>query len=141
MILIDTGPLVALYNSADSDHALCASALGGIHGPLMTTVPVLTEAFHILGPASRRSDGLRQFVIEGGTAVWYFNTPALVRAFELMELYADHPMDLADASLVTAAESLDIRTIFTLDDGDFESYRVRRGHRYYPMEILPRLRR
>ena len=53
-----------------------------------------------------------------------------------MELYADHPMDLADASLVVAAELLGTRRIFTIDRKDFETYRVRRGHRYYPMEIM-----
>jgi uncharacterized protein len=73
--------------------------------------------------------------------VWHFDGTMLLRAFELMEIYSDHPMDLADASLVTAAESLNIRTVFTLDRRDFEAYRVRRGHRYYPIEILPRLRR
>ena len=31
--------------------------------------------------------------------------PSLVRAFEFTEQYADHPMDLADASLIAAAES------------------------------------
>jgi predicted nucleic acid-binding protein len=30
----------------------------------------------------------------------------LQRAFELMEQYADHPMDFADASLIVAAEAL-----------------------------------
>jgi predicted nucleic acid-binding protein len=140
MILIDAGPLVALYSPTDSDHALCASSLSDIHKPLLTTVPVLTQAFHILGPATHASDGLREFVIKGGTDVWHFNTGALVRAFELMEVYTDHPMDLADASLVTAAESLGITTVFTLDR-DFETYRFRRGHRYHAFEILPRRRR
>src|ERR1700743_146383 len=120
MILIDAGPLVALYNPADSDHALCASVLGAIHKPILTTAPVLTEAFHILGLASHASDGLRELVIKGGTAVWYFNTDALVRAFELIEVYADHPMDLADASLMTADEAIEIHTIFTLDPRAFE---------------------
>ena len=49
-------------------------------------------------------------------------------------------MDLADASLVTAAESLGISAIFTLDRRDFETYRVRRGHRYHEFDILPRRR-
>ncbi|MGE3595451.1 MAG: hypothetical protein AB7N70_07850 [Dehalococcoidia bacterium] len=35
---------------------------------------------------------------------------------ELMEKYQDRPMDLADASLVAAAERLEQRRIFTLDD-------------------------
>jgi len=54
----------------------------------------------------------------------------------LMERYADHPMDLADASLVTAAEFLGARRVFTSDRKDFETYRVRRGHRHLAMEIV-----
>jgi predicted nucleic acid-binding protein len=53
-----------------------------------------------------------------------------------MELYADHPMDLADASLVAAAEALGTRRVFTIDRKDFKTYRVRRGHRHYPVEIV-----
>jgi len=68
--------------------------------------------------------------------MWFFDRPGLTRAFELMELYADHPMDFADASLVVAAETLGTRKIFTIDRKDFQTYRVRRGHRNYPMEIV-----
>lgn len=83
------------------------------------------------------SDRLREFIAAGGMSVWFFDRPTLVRAFELMELYADHPMDLADASLVTAGEALGTRTVFTIDRKDFATYRVRRGHRHYPIEIVP----
>jgi predicted nucleic acid-binding protein len=54
-----------------------------------------------------------------------------------MEVYADHPMDLADASLVVSAELLGTRKVFTVDRRDFETYKVRRGHRHYPMDIVP----
>jgi hypothetical protein len=53
-----------------------------------------------------------------------------------MEQYADHPMDRADASLIAVAESLQARKVFTLDENDFGVYRVRRGHRNYPVEII-----
>lgn len=46
-------------------------------------------------------------------------------------------LDLADASLVAAAESLRVRTIFTLDLDDFSTYRVRRGRALQPFEIVP----
>ena len=68
--------------------------------------------------------------------MWFFDLVTISRAFELMEQYADRPMDLADASLVVAAEVLGTRKIFTIDRNDFETYRVRRGHRHYSMEIL-----
>ena len=136
MILVDTGPLIALFDPADRQHARCVEMLKGIHEPIATTVPVLTEAFHMLQPESVGSDRLREFIEKGGLSVWFLDRAALTRAFELMELYADHPMDLADASLVAAAESFGTRKIFTIDRRDFETYRVRRGHRYYSVEIV-----
>jgi predicted nucleic acid-binding protein len=136
VILIDAGPLVALFDPQDSLHRQCAETLEGIHEPINSTIPVLTEAFHLLQPQSRGADRLREFISGGGLSIWFFTKPALVRAFELMELYADHPMDLADASLVVAAESLRTRKVFTIDRNDFEAYRWRSGHRHYSFEIL-----
>ena len=137
MILVDTGPLVALFDPQDEHHARCMQTLKSIREPVGTTVAVLTEAFHMLEPASIGSDRLREFVAKGAMSAWFFEQDSLLRAFELMELYADHPMDLADASLVVAAEALDTRKIFTIDRDDFETYRVRRGHRHYALEVLP----
>ncbi len=136
MILVDTRPLVALFDPQDGQHGRCATALKGIRESIVTTTPVLTEAFHILGPASIGSDRLRDFIEQGGLSVWFLDRTTLTRAFELMELYADHPMDLADASLVTAAEALCTRRVFTIDRNDFQTYRVRRGHRYHAIQIV-----
>ena len=137
MMLVDTGPLIALFDPQDGQHDRCVRTLKGIREPIATTIPVLTEVFHMLGPASTGSDRLRDFIEGGGLTVWLFERPALTRAFELMELYADHPMDLADASLVTAAESLGTRRVFTIDRNAFETYKVRRGHRHQAMQIVP----
>ena len=41
----------------------------------------------------------------------------------LMAKYKDTPMDLADASLVAAAEVLGVRRVFTVDS-DFVVYRL-----------------
>lgn len=61
---------------------------------------------------------------------------AIVRAFELMERYRDHPMDLADASLIVAVESLRTTRVFTLDQADFRAYRIRGGHHHVRVKIL-----
>lgn len=137
MILVDTGPLVALFDPQDEHHKRCVRTLKSICTPIGTTVAVLTEAFHMLQPQSTGADRLREFVARNAMSVWFFEQGSLIRAFELMELYADRPMDLADASLVAAAEALDTRTIFTIDRDDFQTYRVRRGHRHVALEILP----
>jgi uncharacterized protein len=47
----------------------------------------------------------------------------LGRMVELMERYADLPMDLADASLVVLAEDLGYGRIVTVDRRDFSVYR------------------
>lgn len=127
MILVDTGPLVALFDPRDGDHRRCREALERIREPIVTTVPVLTEAFHLLTPASRGALALQRFVIEGGLGVWFLADATVLRAFDLMRRYADHPMDLADASLVAAAEGLRCTTVFTIDRRDFETYRPRIG--------------
>ena len=46
-----------------------------------------------------------------------------MRMRELVAKYKDTPMDLADASLVAAAEVLGVRRIFTVDS-DFVVYRL-----------------
>lgn len=136
MILVDTGPLVALFDPKDGQHGRCTTVLRKIREALFTTVPVLTETFHMLGPASQGSAQLRDFILKGGLSVWFMNHTAMERSFELMEQYADHPMDLADASLITAAETTQTRKIFTIDYNDFSSYRIRHGHRHEKVEIL-----
>lgn len=136
MILADTGPLVALFDPADGDHGHCASLLSDIEEPLCTTVPVLTEAFHLLTPGSIGSQRLMDFITGQGLSVWFLDDRALVRAFELMIRYADHPMDLADASLVVVAERLKLRKIFTIDRNDFATYRIKQGHRHLTFEVL-----
>ena len=85
MILVDTGPLVALFDPQDGQHARCVRVLKSIREPITTTTPVLTEAFHMLGPASIGSNRLREFIEGGGLSVWFFARTSLTRAFELMD--------------------------------------------------------
>lgn len=126
MILVDTGPLVALFDRGDADHAACSRKLERMTQPLVTTVPVLTEALHLLSPGSKGAATLATFVQRQGLRTWFLSDAALQRAFELMAQYADRPMDLGDASLVAAAEALRTTTIFTLDRS-FGVYRARIG--------------
>lgn len=43
---------------------------------------------------------------------------------------------LADRSLLTAAEALGTRRVFMIDRTDFETYRLRRGHRHQAIQIV-----
>jgi predicted nucleic acid-binding protein len=126
MILLDTGPIVALFDPADDSHARCVETLKSIVEPLGTTTPVLTEAFHLLSPGSRGAANLIHFIADGGLSVWFLDPDTLDRALELMDQYADHPMDLADASLVAMAEAENLHKVFTIDRRDFTAYRIKR---------------
>jgi predicted nucleic acid-binding protein len=137
VILDDTGPLVALFDPRDGQHRLCREALRDLNAPLYTTVPVLVETFHMLTPDSPGSNRLRDFLRKRALWVWCLDEPGVGRALDLMDQYSDRPMDLADASLIVAAEALDIRRIFTLDRGDFSTYRVTRGRYHAALEIIP----
>lgn len=136
MILVDTGPLVALFDPADASHQRCKEILATIAEPLCTTVPVLTEAFHLLNPDSIGAQRLMDFVSAKGLNLWYLDDQTLARAFALMVRYADHPMDLADASLVALAETRRLHKIFTIDRSDFATYRIQNGHRQSAFEML-----
>ncbi len=126
MILVDTGPLIALIDSGQGDaHHRCVETYQRISVPMLTTWCCLTEAMYFL------------YQLRGWSAqdiLWqFFNREALVlhtadlteqhRMRELMAQYKNVPMDLADASLVTLAERKKIRRIFTLDS-DFYVYRL-----------------
>ena len=55
---------------------------------------------------------------------------SLSRARDLLEEYADMPMDFADATLVVLAEDLGTNLVFTIDARDFGVYRIKRRRRF-----------
>jgi uncharacterized protein len=123
--LVDAGPLIALIDAGEADHARCRAALDQLGLPLVTTWPAFTEAIYLLGRAAGW-DGQRalwRMVERGALRLEDLSEEQTLRSAELMERYRDHPMDLADATLVALAEARRWRTIFTLDS-DFRSYRL-----------------
>lgn len=136
MILIDAGPLIALFDARDQHHDRCVDTLATIDERLITTSPVLTEAFYML-EGTRGAATLRQFIRNSGISTWALDDERLLRALDLMEAYEHQAMDLADASLVAAAESMRITTVFTLDRSDFTVYRPRIGRQLSRFRLLP----
>ena len=52
-LLLDTGPLIALFARRDADHVLVRDYLRDSAAHLLTTWPVVTEAWHLLAPSQR----------------------------------------------------------------------------------------
>ncbi len=129
MILVDTGPLVALINADDQFHAECTAILPNLPAiPFLTTLVCFAEAMYLLGSVGgiQYQDELWGWYVDNRLRL-HDSTPAeLHRMRQLMRQYEDTPMDLADASLVAAAETLGARRLFTLDS-DFYVYRLEDG--------------
>jgi predicted nucleic acid-binding protein len=134
-VLVDAGPLVALLDRSDQHHRACVEASKTIRGPLVSVWPAVTEAMYLLGVSGEAQDALWDMMATGAVVLAPLDASDVPRMRELMRKYRDRPMDLADAALVRVGEREKIRTIFTVDRSDFETYRPSRTWRF---SILPR---
>jgi uncharacterized protein len=128
MMLCDTAPLIAMFDRDDPWHARTVAAVGGLRDAMfVTTWACLTEAMHFLHRAGgwNAQDDLWRLLDDGTLHLHNSGAGEPQRIRGLMRQYADAPMDLADASLVAAAESLGLRRIFTFD---------RRFHAFKPVD-------
>lgn len=102
---------------------------------MVTTWPCLTEAMYLVGRATgaRGQDVLWGYLSDGLVELHTPEADEWSRMRALMRRYGDTPMDLADASLVTAAERLATRRIFTVDR-HFHAYRLSGGHAF---DVVP----
>ncbi len=127
MILTDAGPLIALVDKGEPDHDACVACLPNLSGPMVTTWPAFAEAMYLLGEAGgwRAQESLWSMLQEGDLEIAFQSSDDYERMRALMHKYRDQPMDLADASLVRLAEERSLRDIFTLDERDFRTYRIR----------------
>jgi len=130
MILVDTGPLVALFDASDDYHTICLDVLKEMNAPLLTVWPVLTETFYLLNFSWKAQDNLWEFLARGAIEIVHPEHSAMERCRILMNKYRDLPMDLADAVVVAIAESKKINTIFTLDHKDFDVYKPLHTERF-----------
>lgn len=135
MTLTDAGPLIALIDAGEPEHERCKAAIEELPFPLVTTWPAFTEAICLLGRAAGwpGQDALWRMVRRRALALAELGEDLTLRSAELMHRYSDHPMDLADATLVAVAEAKGLHTIFTLDS-DFMAYRLRGGRH---LQVIP----
>ena len=126
-IIVDTGPLVALFHARDKHHEAAKAVLESNPAALVSTWPVITEACHFLGQVGRHA--LLTFVRRGALRLEALSVEDVPQLDELLARY--ERMDFADATLVLIAEKTGITEIFTIDRRDFEVYRTRSGRRLH----------
>jgi uncharacterized protein len=124
MIIVDTGAFVALFDRNDFYHDVAKQAFSQ-NKNLITTFPVITETCYMfcskVGPKAQTN--FLNTIFQNAFEVFHLQPHHIKRMIELLERYADSPMDMADASLVILAESLGYGRILTVDFKDFHTYR------------------
>lgn len=134
MILVDAGPLVALVDADDQYHGSCVAAFKQLREPLGTVWPAVTEAMYLLGDLPKAQEAVWEMLARGALQLLSLGLSDVPRMRELMRKYAERPMDLADAALISVAEREHIRKIFTTDKKDFTVYRL---HGRVRLTVIP----
>ncbi|PJZ52450.1 type II toxin-antitoxin system VapC family toxin [Leptospira adleri] len=124
--LIDSGPIIALFNSADNYHKSIFKFLKGFKGSLFTTWPVVTEVIYLLSFSNNAQSDFLEWIERGSLQVMDITIDDLKYIKSRMQKYADLPMDLADASLMSIAERDGIYNIISIDS-DFSIYKTLKG--------------
>ena len=121
-VLVDTGPLIALFNKNDDYHQRCVQTFNRLRFPLLTVWPVITEAMYLLSFSGAAQDALWEWFKRDAMSLAALSAADIPRIQQLMKKYRNLPMDLADAALVCVAEREKLRSLFTLDLHDFRLY-------------------
>ena len=137
-VLVDSGPLIALFNAADRWHQPVLDWLQQHQqAKLISTWPVATEVCALLARRIANDAALDflRWAQRGGIALDRPEDSSLPEVLSLSERFADLPFDLADASIAEAAARLKVRHLLSID-ADFDVYRDRNGKPL--VNLLPR---
>ena len=122
-ILMDAGPLIALFDSSEKHHHSVKNFLKKNPYRYVSTLAVLTEVSHMLDFSIEAQKDFYEWVMHKGVIICDINQNDMPRVLELTQKYADLPMDFADATLVITAEKTGVKKIISLDR-DFDIYRL-----------------
>jgi predicted nucleic acid-binding protein len=122
-ILIDTGPLIALFDRDDNYHDRIIKFIKEGRYKFITTLSVITEVEHMLDFNVNVQIDFLEWIMKEGVLLQEIQQKDISRIIELTKKYRDRPMDFADATLVIAAERTGIKKIISIDS-DFDIYRL-----------------
>ena len=136
-VLIDTGPLVTLFNKQEDHYEACSEQAKTLPGRLFTCLPVLTEACYLLNRQdSRLVDLLLASCRDGVYQILPIDASDFQAIRAIRNKYDDLALDFADVALIHIAEREKINHIFTLDRRDFTVYRRENNQAF---QLLPAL--
>ena len=110
--------------------------LASYDGPLLVPTLCVAEVSHLLSSRAGQDAEVRLLgdLAAGNLILEPFEPADLMRTAELVHIYRDLPLGTVDASVVAAAERLEITTIATLDRRHFGVVRPAHAEGF---ELLP----
>lgn len=121
--IIDSGPIIALFDKSDKYHHQVLDFLKSFKGELITSWAVITEVSHMLDFNLNVQIDFLKWIELGGIEVFDISQNEIADIRVMMEKYLDIPMDLADATLMYIASKENIKNIVSIDS-DFDIYRT-----------------
>ncbi|MCI0445725.1 pilus assembly protein [bacterium] len=122
MILIDTGPLVAMLNRRDRFFSWVREQLAFLNPPFHTCESVISESCFLLQQGKINPSPIFDLLSRKLILISFDLQKEHDSVSALIDKYSDLPMDLADGCLVRMAEKEPEATVMTLDS-DFLIYR------------------
>ena len=127
-IVVDAGPLIALFRRRDKHHARVKQFLSANTSRLVSTLAVVTEVCHFLNADGKTA--LLTWIRRGGLSLQPLGADDFLEIATIIRRYADRDIDFADATLVWLADLVNTVDVMTIDRGDFLVYRARGGRAF-----------
>ena len=122
-ILIDAGPIIALFDKDDSYHEKILQFIKDKGYHFVTTTAVVTEVSHMLDFNINVQIQFLEWIEKEGIKLYDIKQKDITEIIEMTKKYKDRPMDFADATLVIVAKRTGIKKIISIDS-DFDIYRL-----------------
>ncbi len=125
LAVVDTGPLYAVADQSDADHARSLAILQRREFDLVIPAMAVAEVCYLLGerlgPTAEAGflRGLGRFDVQAP------HPDDWARIGDLVQQYANFPLGGVDASVVALAERLETDLLVTLDERHFAAVRPR----------------
>lgn len=136
MIIVDTGPLVAVADRDDAHHERCTAWFDSCTDVVVVPAPVVVEVCWLLGrrvgPAAEAA--FLASLTADDPRIEPLTSDDYQRSSQLVETYGDLDLGFVDASVVAVAERLGIGTVATINHRDFRVVRPRHRDNF---ELVP----
>jgi len=110
-IVVDSGPLIALFDADDAYHGRALEFVRQSRAKLISTMAAVTEAMYVLEESLPARKNLLAWIEAGGLTLTEPESGDFLRVSALVEKYADLPMDFTDAVVVALCERLGVNHV------------------------------